>query len=180
MVTLWKEGVKVKNNIYQKCMGLILFITLIMATSVVFQTNIPPGFVGYRFFRVSGISMEPTLLNGSILLVKQKDPELIKKNDIITYRCYRGPKSCTTHRVVGILELKKGELQFITKGDGNLVKDPIPVPAKQVVGVVKYVFTPSIVDIFIEVKRVLIIVGLILLIAYLRWIDRREYTKRLN
>lgn len=123
---------------------LMLLSTLIsFLSSTSMDQDVPPGLFGYRFFRVSGVSMEPTIVNGSILIVKQTAPDMIQKNDIITYLCYRGQKACTTHRVIDIERLDNDRRQFITRGDGNSVKDPVPIPQDQVVGVVKQAFTAN-------------------------------------
>ena len=167
----------IQKNHFIRWMIILTLITLSVSIVTVYQPDIPPGLLGYRLFKVSGVSMEPTIENGSVLVVKQTDPALIKKNDIITYLCYRGHKACTTHRVIGIEELDEGKRQFITRGDGNLVKDPAPIPESQVVGVVKHAFPASGILSVVRIQQILIVAGLTLLIAWFRYIDNRKYTE---
>ncbi len=58
---------------------IVIFLLMSFASSATLSQDVPPGFFGYRFFRVSGVSMEPTIANGSILIVKQTAPEMIQK-----------------------------------------------------------------------------------------------------
>ncbi len=167
----------IQKNLYIRLMALIGLVLLSISIVTVFQPDIPPGLLGYRLFKVSGVSMEPTIENGSVLIVKQTDPALIEKNDVITYLCYRGHQACTTHRVVGIEKIGEGKRQFITKGDGNPVKDPVPIPQNQVVGVVKYVFAPTGILSVGRIQQILIFTGLTLFIACFRYIDNRKYTE---
>ncbi|SDY27302.1 signal peptidase I [Tindallia californiensis] len=108
-------------------------------------SDIPPSILGYRMYVVHGSSMEPTIMNGSLIIVKEKEAEMIQIDEIITYLCYRSQKPCTTHRVVGIEKWSNGsvgEVSFVTMGDANRVEDPTLVQSCKVVGVVRRIIEP--------------------------------------
>ncbi|KAB3532737.1 signal peptidase I [Alkaliphilus pronyensis] len=124
----------IASNIFIGIMGVIIIGMLIMLFQSK-QTQGPPSIAGHQMYIVLSGSMSPTFKTGSIIFVKEANPEDIKVNDIITYTGNDGG-SATTHRVVGIHN--EGTILFQTRGDANNMDDPLPVPAKNVVGVVKY------------------------------------------
>ena len=165
---------------YQKILVFVLvFITAVAIVSLS-KSDVPPGFMGYRLFKVSGVSMEPTIQNGSILLVKKVEPEKIQANDVITYLCYRGHHACTTHRVIEIEKISGDKRQFITRGDGNQVNDPIPIPQDQVVGVVQYMAPPNIFNLIVNSRPIIYLVGIVLTLASIRYIDFKLLKHRYN
>lgn len=56
--------------------------------------------------------------------------------DIITFETSIG--TMVTHRIVEIET--EGGLRFLTKGDANDIRDPVPVPAARVIGIVSAAF----------------------------------------
>ena len=75
---------------------------------------------------VEGVSMEPTLQSGDLVLViRRVSPDDIDLGDVIVYR--RG-RTLIIHRVVRV---EDGVM--ITKGDNNWLPDP-PVGASEIVG----------------------------------------------
>jgi signal peptidase I len=133
------------NSNKAKYRTVIVWICILMMLCTLFViiprmlNGLPPSIFGYRAFTVVGRSMEPTFCEGSILIVKQVDPVDIRSNDIITYYCDRSAVALTTHRVNRIEDLACGCPQFITKGDNNMVFDPVPVASEALVGKVKWV-----------------------------------------
>ncbi|MHA1581757.1 MAG: signal peptidase I [Candidatus Baldrarchaeia archaeon] len=91
---------------------------------------------------VEGVSMQPTLHEGDILIVKGVDPEDIKIGDIIVFESsestpHISPNRTVVHRVIDIkYDEKQGQYLYLTKGDNNKT-NPIPdgwVPYKDVYG----------------------------------------------
>lgn len=70
---------------------------------------------------VSGISMEPILSTGDLVLILPvKNPSEIHVGDVIVYRSMSG--RYIIHRVINIVDVG-GNIYFITKGDNNPIPD---------------------------------------------------------
>ncbi len=108
-------------------------VTVVMLFFILMESrsDTAPVILGHRAYIVRSGSMSPAIDVGSLILVRNVSPESIAVNDIITYM-REGGSSATTHRVVGIEN--NGGLRFITKGDANIVNDPIPVESSALLG----------------------------------------------
>jgi len=93
---------------------------------------------GYSFMNVLTGSMQRELPQGSMIVIKQVDPNTIQIGNDITYM--QDTDTAVTHRVIGIIENyeNSGARGFETKGIENTVPDFEIVSAVNVVGVVKY------------------------------------------
>ena len=93
-----------------------------------------PRLFGYEIYTVISGSMEPAIPTGSLIYTKEIPPKEVKKDDVIAF--YSGPDtgSIVTHRVVKN-QVVSG--QFITKGDANEKKDPMPVDYEELLGKVE-------------------------------------------
>lgn len=107
------------------------------------------GLFGIRPFLVSGVSMEPVLKAGDIVIVQNVKPEEISTGDIILFR--RGANRIL-HRVVETYK-SKGATYFVTQGDANNVTD-IPISYTDVEGKARFTI-PKIGWFSIEIKRAL-------------------------
>ena len=107
------------------------------------------GLFGIRPFLVSGVSMEPVLKAGDIVIVQNVKSEEISDGDIILFR--RGPNRIL-HRVIETYE-SKGASYFVTQGDANNVED-LPVNFEDVEGKARFAI-PKIGWLSIEIKRAL-------------------------
>ena len=119
----------------------IAIILAVLATYVSFATssgNVPSVF-GIRLYSVQTKSMEPTLMQGDLVIsTGVKDPKALQHDDIITYwTIIDGERVLNTHRIVKISEVSGG-LAFTTRGDANTTNDAQYVHQKDVVG--KYSF----------------------------------------
>lgn len=90
-----------------------------------------PRLLGYEIYDVISGSMEPTISVGSIVYAKQIMPEEIVEGDIIVYYGEQMDGAIITHRVV---ENDVITGRFITKGDANKQKDPMPVAYESYIG----------------------------------------------
>ena len=122
----------------------VLLIFLIGVVILVFITRITgntPSFFGYHIFRVTSGSMEPKLMIGDVILVKEVPSDEIHAGDIVTYNGKEGDMAgkIITHEVVEEPYEENGityiQTQGITKG---ALKDPL-IDYSQVEG--KYVTT---------------------------------------
>lgn len=95
-------------------------------------TGTEPAVAGHKIYIVMSGSMEPALQVGSIVLVRPLAAEEIRPGDIVTFRNQYSP-DVVSHRVQHVEEEENG-LLFYTKGDANEVLDPLPVPARLLVG----------------------------------------------
>ena len=96
-------------------------------------------FVGVRIFGLTPYtvlsgSMEPTYHVGSLIYVKDVDPEDLEVGDPITYTISKN--TVVTHRIVEIIydENDPSKISFKTKGDNNEDPDGEPVPAENILG----------------------------------------------
>ncbi len=88
---------------------------------------------GLGTFIVTGGSMEPSIHQGSLVLVQPVSPSEVTVGDVITFQHY---DQTTTHRVISIAPGEQG-LIFATKGDANIVADPEDKTFPSQVGIVR-------------------------------------------
>lgn len=108
----------------------VLLVILILAAAVLFL----PKFVGMTPLAVLSGSMEPTYHVGSLIYVKDADPEEVQVGEPITFKI--SDDTMVTHRVVAI---DTDARTFQTKGDANDNVDGGAVAYENLVG--KPVFT---------------------------------------
>ena len=94
------------------CTALAFFLTLALPRIHVF------GF--HTAIIVTG-SMEPALKTGSLLIVRQADPQSLTEGDIVSFR-YSDGEPRILHRIVAIRD-EDGQRWFTTKGDANPAAD---------------------------------------------------------
>lgn len=115
--------------------ALILVSVFVLLSVVLTPAGQVPQVLGYSVFRVMTGSMEPEIREDSLLVVKKTPPEDIVPGDVISFfspdPMLEG--AVNTHRVVRI-EKENGRIQFITKGDANVIEDTYPVDASALVG----------------------------------------------
>lgn len=98
------------------CFGLVAAVTLL-------------PLVGLSPLVVVGTSMEPTISDGSLILVRPVPAEAVKVGDVITFFAH---ERLLTHRVIEVYG--GAEPAFVTRGDGNLRNDPRLVRPAQLRG----------------------------------------------
>lgn len=115
--------------------ALILVSVFVLLSVVLTPAGQVPQVLGYSVFRVMTGSMEPEIRSDSLLVVKKIPPEDIAPGDVISFfspdPMLEG--AVNTHRVVRV-EKENGRIQFITKGDANVIEDTYPVDASALVG----------------------------------------------
>jgi len=83
------------------------------------------GLFGYRPTLVSGVSMEPALVVGDIVITREVQADQVQVGDIIRYRL---GNFFIVHRVVDLD--RQGGSAFITRGDSNNTPDAPVSPAQ--------------------------------------------------
>ena len=114
---------------------LIILSLFALLTVVMTPSGQVPQVMGYSILQVLTGSMEPAIPEGSMLLIRQTEPETLQAGDIISFF---SPDplldgALNTHRIQKVLD-DGDTLEFITKGDANFLEDQQPVSARQVVG----------------------------------------------
>ncbi len=177
-------------------LGSILLVVLVAVLIVMFNARISgeaPSVFGYQIFRVSSGSMEPELMIGDVILVKEAEPADIEKGDIVTYKGevddFDG--KFITHKMIEDPQLVDGEYVFKSQG---IVSGAIPDPLwyeDQLMGefVCKIPFIDSVYTFFLKpyglIVFVLVIVvlfgyELISLIVSYKNLDELEYEEKLE
>lgn len=135
-----KESKKIHK--IKSIISIILYIIIIPIIIINFSLiiksfinpNITPDFLGYKNFIIVSKSMEPTIMVGDAIFVKNVDENEIKINDIISFN---DGEDIITHRVVSIFE-ENGIKYYKTKGDNNKNEDKEKRTYSQIEG--KYQF----------------------------------------
>lgn len=122
------EGIIIKAII-----GLLKVINWIIITISVAILILVIGIkvTGIQLYTVLSGSMEPNYPTGSLIAVKEIEPQELKEKDVITYKL--SGETIATHRIIEVLDGEDG-LKFRTKGDANDDPDASPVLAENVIG----------------------------------------------
>ncbi|MBD5515734.1 MAG: signal peptidase I [Lachnospiraceae bacterium] len=93
-----------------------------------------PRLSGYEIYEIVSGSMEPEIPVGSVIYVKNVQPEDIEEEDVIAF--WSG-STVIAHRV---RQNKVVEGEFVTKGDANAAEDLRAVSYSELIGRVVYHF----------------------------------------
>lgn len=104
--------------------GIILLVLAVLAGLLII-----PKLMGYEEMAVLTGSMEPNYPVGSLIFVKEIEPDQLEVGDVITYRL--DSDTVVTHRIV---EIDKEAQTVTTKGDANSSNDGSPVSYSEIVG----------------------------------------------
>lgn len=107
--------------------GLIIIITVVISIGVSREN----GLFGFHPYLVQSGSMEPSIMTGDVILVRNQDH--YEKNQVITFQ--DKSRRVVTHRIVG-MEIQNDGIYYQTKGDANRSGDQASVSEKEVVGAV--------------------------------------------
>lgn len=132
---------KGKSSLLQKIVGavgivlcvvfvplLLINVTLIVKSYT--NPNEVPDFLGYKPFIVLSGSMEPNIMTGDMVFVKETDPDSLKVGDVIAYK---SGSAVVTHRIMEVTS-ENGETRYITQGDANNAPDQTAVKPADVEG----------------------------------------------
>ena len=128
-------------NLINLCAVVLIAVSIfVLLTVVMTPAGQVPEVMGFSILQVLTGSMEPAIPEGSMLLIRQTEPETLQAGDIISFF---SPDplldgALNTHRIQEVLD-DGDTLEFITKGDANFLEDQQPVSARQVVGKVIFI-----------------------------------------
>lgn len=136
------KKVKEKADWLQRIMTVIgvvlcvVFIPLLLinVTLIVKSYTNPdqvPDFMGYKPFIVLSGSMEPEIMTGDMVLVRNTDAGSLQKGDVIAYK---SGEAVITHRIIDV-KTENGEVRYVTQGDANESPDQTTVSPSDVEGI---------------------------------------------
>ena len=136
-----EEQVEENGSVVNTIVNIVLVAAIILAavcTYVSFVStsgNGVPSIFGIRPFSIQTDSMYPTLNPGDLIIsTAVKDASELRSGDIITYwTVINGERVLNTHRITDIYDGGNYRI-FATKGDNNLIADPLTVHESEVVG----------------------------------------------
>ena len=145
--------------IYIIIIPIIIFNITLVAKSCI-NPNETPTFFGIKSFVIVTKSMEPTIMTGDAIFVKQVSEDDVKVGDIISFK---DGDSVNTHRIIEIVE-NNGVKRYKTKGDNNKREDRNLVKYFQIEG--KYEFRIKGFGKFIEIlkNKITLVILLIILV----------------
>lgn len=119
--------------VYIIMVPIILYNLTLIIKSYINPSEIP-DFLGFKSFVIISESMEPTIMVGDAILVKEVKEEKLKVNDIISFQ---DKDFINTHRIVEIVN-DNGVKKYRTKGDHNGKEDKNLVTYEQIQGVCQF------------------------------------------
>ena len=137
-------GTSTESNANEsRASGALFYIALIVVVTVLFlrfggSDAAPRSVMGFAAMNVLSASMQDEIPKGSLVIVKEVDPQTLRIGDDITY--LKNANTTVTHRIVGITEnyAGTGERGFTTQGVMNANPDGQIVFVKNVVGKVVF------------------------------------------
>jgi len=155
------------KGVIQRTVLLILIVAVCVVGFLTIRGTMP-------FMAIFGISMEPELNVGDLILIEEVSPSDIKEGDVIVFtipravREYYNYPQVVAHRVIDVRESESG-ITFRTKGD-NTGEDPFSVRPQDIKGQVSkqipYLGFPLL---FFQSQQgmIFLVVALLLLALYL-------------
>lgn len=169
--------VKVISTIlYMILIPIIIFnFTLIIKSFI--DPNEIPDFFGYKSFVIVSGSMEPTIMTGDAILVKEVSEDEIKTNDIISFS---QEGTIVTHRITEMIE-ENGVKKYKTKGDNNNSEDKEKITYEKIEG--KYQFKIRQFGVIVEILKnkitlILLILTIIFIYYYRGKIENRKKQRK--
>lgn len=104
------------------------------------EPNKVPMPLGINILTVLTGSMQPELMPGDKILIRQTDIKDLAAGDIITFYM-EGSQMVVTHRIIEVVK-ENGETTFITRGDYNNAADTSPVSSDQIIGKLIFSIAP--------------------------------------
>jgi signal peptidase len=112
-----------------------LFVVLLLSIAGLFLASLLPIPGNIEIKIVKSGSMEPTILTGSIVVVKPAASYDV--GDVVTFGEDTSSQIPTTHRIIAATGDFKNTF-YTTKGDANEEQDPQQIPARDIIGKVVF------------------------------------------
>ncbi len=166
---------KIKRNISVILYIIIIPILIVNLTLIIksfIKPNKIPDFFGYKNFIIVSKSMEPTIMVGDAIFMKDVDESEIYINDIISFH---DGQDINTHRVIAISE-ENGIKYYTTKGDNNKREDKNKVTYKDIEG--KYEFKISNFGIIVGILQSKITLLILVIIIIVNIYSNKQLQKK--
>lgn len=115
-------------HVFLKLLSVVFYALLIIIGFFTISSN-TKLFGHYLSFLVRSGSMEPTIIAGDIILIKNNPP--YKKNDVVTFRDQTN--RIVTHRIIQVAGNESTPM-YLTKGDANRSIDSGKVSLENILG----------------------------------------------
>lgn len=109
----------------KRIVSILPYIFFALAVFIILQIVIAvgqgrqPSLFGYSINYVLTPSMEPTIMQGDLVIMKQVDPKTLTGNEIVNFSAtVQGQSQSFTHRIVNITIVGE-DYFFTTRGDNN-------------------------------------------------------------
>ena len=155
----------------------IIIVNITLLIKSYFNPNEISDIFGFKTFVIVSKSMEPTIMTGDAIVVKEVNPEDLKVGDIISFR---DGNSINTHRIVEIVS-DNGKKRFRTKGDNNKNVDKELVTTSKVEGTYQLRikgFGKIIKILNSKITLVILLTFLILILIYEVRISKRKLARK--
>ena len=155
----------------------IIIVNITLLIKSYFNPNEISDILGFKTFVIVSKSMEPTIMTGDAIVVKEVNPEDLKVGDIISFR---DGDSINTHRIVEIVS-DNGKKRFRTKGDNNKNVDKELVTTSKVEGTYQLRikgFGKIIKILNSKITLVILLTFLILILIYEVRISKRKLARK--
>lgn len=121
----------------------IVIALFILCTAVMTKSGEAPSILGHYVFRVMTGSMQPTVPEDALIVVRKTGLSEIEPEDIISYYSTDPllDGAVNTHRVVAVEQQGESYI-FRTKGDANAMEDHYPALGENVLGKVVFISYP--------------------------------------
>lgn len=116
-------------------LSVVFGIAIYLNLQLIIHPSEIPSIFGYKLLIVTSGSMSPVFEAEDVIIIRERAPEKMKEQDIITYRLK--DDRVITHRVIDIFG-SVNNLVLQTKGDANGIKDQYQVSSEMVEG--RYLF----------------------------------------
>lgn len=105
-----------------------VFATVVLTVLVASMALLLVGSIlGYRAITIRSGSMTPTIRVGDVVVATSVSPLSVRPGQIVTFRDPALRQQLVTHRVVSLRRVGRA-VDFVTKGDANLVTEHWSVP----------------------------------------------------
>lgn len=134
-------------GVFRQCVGVVVgfttAVTLALAalTMTTADSGLGPELFHRQFLVVRSGSMEPSLRTGALAItqrISQEDAVSIPVGTVVAYRSLANPDVLITHRIIARTSNSNGDVQYVTKGDANVVEDSLLLSSSRVVGTLSF------------------------------------------
>lgn len=172
------ESIKRRKSINNRIKKIVfIFIVIILYNiTLLYMSYIDkfetPSFYIYKAYIITTTSMEPSIKENDVVIIKKCKDDDLKIDDIITFK---SDNEIITHRIVGKAENGEEGYDYVTKGDNNKTEDSQTLTIDDIEGkvILKIPYLGKVVNL-LKSGIVIILVVLIFLITYLNKIEMKE------